>query len=394
MKPLITILLSCTSLFVYAQTYITIPNPSFEESYGIGSSWPEAPMVEKWTDCGPLKETPPDVHTNSSNFFNVEENAQHGNNFLGMVTRDNQTWESLSCQLSDTLYANTAYVLQLYAQRSAEYRSISKVTGQSASYTTPSIIRIWGDNIICAKNELLALSHPVKNETWELYTFALQPKSHCTFLRLEVYYAEEGDYTNGSVLIDNIQPIILAEEYNGTPIEIEISNKVSTPAKEESQKKVAEIQPPTPVHKTVKISKVFLDTIHPKKLQLLVLQYIENPSHVYQKQKNIQFLLIQKASALQTKLQTRGALGYIRGNADKTIEEEINALPEIGAHTEYKILQRCLQAKKDFNEGIATQASLMKMQDFSNQFEKEEDIAQKLLDYVDKNRDEIAKGFE
>ena len=91
---LLSLLFCCFTLAgLHAQmseppSVIKLLNPSFEDIPRNS----RAPMG--WTNCGFPAETPPDVHPDPMNQFQVGMTPQNGSTYLGMVVRDNDTWEN------------------------------------------------------------------------------------------------------------------------------------------------------------------------------------------------------------------------------------------------------------------------------------------------------------
>lgn len=184
---------------------IKLSNPSFEGPPGA------AVLPPGWMDCGFPGETPPDTHPGTIEpYFNVTQRPQHGNSFMGLVTRSNDTWESASTRLERSLEPGTCYSFNLYLSRSTEYFSPIS-TGGLAFFTTPVIFRIWGGTTVCGKKELLGSTSVITHTRWVRYQFTFEPKSRVDYLILEAYYQTPVLFPyNGNVLVDNasvIRPI-------------------------------------------------------------------------------------------------------------------------------------------------------------------------------------------
>lgn len=259
-----------------AQKEVTINfvNPSFEDLPKAG----EAPSG--WYDCGKPGETPPDVQPGA---FSVTKEASHGNTYLGLVVRDNETWEGVAQRLSRPLEKDHCYEFTMDISRSELYLSTSKLTGQEANYIVPAKLRIYGGNGYCSKTELLYETAVVINPRWLSHTFRLHPKTgNYSFLLIEAYYKTPLLFPyNGNVLLDNASPIKqivcgpekMPEAKPKPPIaattkavpkdKVKTQPKVDTPAKKTEPPKttVAKIE-----RKTVKkgrsyrLDKVYFDT--------------------------------------------------------------------------------------------------------------------------------------
>jgi hypothetical protein len=89
---------------------IILDNPSFEDM----------PRHSKeprfWTNCGDPAESPPDVQPDYT--FQVSKSAFDGNTYLGMVVRDNDTWEEVGQMLSSPMRQGTCYKFSIKLARS------------------------------------------------------------------------------------------------------------------------------------------------------------------------------------------------------------------------------------------------------------------------------------
>jgi hypothetical protein len=128
---------------------------------------------------------------------------------LGMVARDNKTWERIGNKLSATLEKNKEYSFSIWLCRSLEYKSQSRLTHQNTIYTTPIVLRVWLGNSFGKCNELVATSIPVQNANWIKYEFVFSPQNNANHVCLEAFYADlkQGAYC-GNILLDNVSDII------------------------------------------------------------------------------------------------------------------------------------------------------------------------------------------
>lgn len=183
------------SLKGWGQEVIHIQNSSFEDTPKTG----EAPY--SWYDCGGTRETPPDVQPGS---YGVDLEPYDGKTYLGMVVRDDETWEAVCHQLPLRLSKDSIYELRIFLARSEQYLSVSKLTGQEANYTTPVKLQIWGGTKFCDKYELLAVSPLINNSEWEEYILELSPKRNIyNYITLEAYYKTPVfEAYNGNILLD------------------------------------------------------------------------------------------------------------------------------------------------------------------------------------------------
>ena len=107
---------------------IHLTNPSFEDI----PRYSRPPVG--WFDCaknfGFKGETPPD--TQPSGAFSVSKAPYDGSTYLGMVVRDNDTWESVSQRLSKPMQKGQCYEFSIYIPLTCLTSVASKPIGTSA----------------------------------------------------------------------------------------------------------------------------------------------------------------------------------------------------------------------------------------------------------------------
>ncbi len=187
---------------------IHIINPSFEGEPRKG----EYILVLKgWSDCGMMHfrgETPPDVLPVEDGWQNSTEPI-HGNTFLGMVVRDNDTWEAISQQLESPIQADSTYQFSIALMQSEKYISPSRLNPEKkVNFQRPVKLRIWGGDSHCNAVELLAVSPLVFNRDWQKYVFDLKPSlSHSHFIMEAMYDSPNTAPYNGHILLDMASPL-------------------------------------------------------------------------------------------------------------------------------------------------------------------------------------------
>ncbi len=194
--------LSMLPALLPAQATLSLKNPSFEGEAGGGRT------PDQWEDCGFLEESPPDVHPCGQ--FGVTQQAADGQSFLGLVARDNDSWECVGQQLQEPLQADSCYQLILQACRSEKYESFSQASGQPADFNTPLLLRLWAG--FKDKNregfELLTETPAIAHTDWREYSLSFSPGRNYDYLYLEAYYdkSRPGPY-NGNVLVDDLSAL-------------------------------------------------------------------------------------------------------------------------------------------------------------------------------------------
>ena len=201
--------------------YLT--NPSFED-IPRHSSPPRG-----WLDCGFEGESDVDVHPSGT--FSVVKAAKHGNTYLGMVVRDNDTWERVSQPLSSPMVAGQCYEFSIFLARSETYISVSKLTEDRANYDTAAKLRIFGGFAGCDRSVMLEETNVITHTRWIQYVFKLEPQQNFTHIILEAFYHTPTLFPyNGNILLDHastLAPVPCDEEEE--VVEDETPEPVATP---------------------------------------------------------------------------------------------------------------------------------------------------------------------
>jgi outer membrane protein OmpA-like peptidoglycan-associated protein len=187
---------------------IRLKNPSFEDTPKRGGDAIDG--IAGWFDCGKINfpsETPPDIHP--SGFWENNLPASDKKTYLGMVVRDNYTYESVSVRLDSFLKAGYCYKFSIHLAKAEKYISGSRTTGDKANYNTPAVLRIWGGSGYCNERELLAESVPVNNTSWQINTFEFRPKTNIRSITLSAFYKTPVVFPyNGNILVDGASAIV------------------------------------------------------------------------------------------------------------------------------------------------------------------------------------------
>ena len=243
-------LLSIATIFIFLiadthcqQEIVTIRNGSFE---GMPRKGEYIFYLEGWNDCGRIffgRETPPDVHPANKAWQN-EVPPKDGRTYVGMVVRDNDTWESISQRLDSPIEANKCYEFSISLMRSASYVSHTRLDEtREENYQEPTVLRMWGGSGYCNQRELLAESVPVADGDWKEHTFEFRPQFNHRYFTLEVFYKTPVLFPyNGHILIDNASDLVRIACPDEEPLIAMVEEKkpVVPPHK---RKKKPEIQP-------------------------------------------------------------------------------------------------------------------------------------------------------
>src|SRR6056297_1960243 len=211
------LILMMTHFSSSGQDVIPLTNGSFEDL-------PKQSQPPRgWADCGFPGESPTDVHpaSDSSSYWNVQKPPADGKTYLGMVVRDNETYESISQYLPAPLKPDSCYEMEIDLCRSEIYISQSRMTGRTENYDEPVVLRIYGGTAICRRSELLYESPPVTNFEWNTFSVEMKPNTDYRTITLEAFYKTPVLFPyNGNLLVDKATDIRLVpcpEEISEVP---------------------------------------------------------------------------------------------------------------------------------------------------------------------------------
>jgi outer membrane protein OmpA-like peptidoglycan-associated protein len=188
---------------LFGQGNVAITNGSFEDTPRKGE---EFFSVTGWYDCGRLNfpnESPPDLHPGG--FWSNNLLPSDGKSYVGLVIRDNESYESISQRLNGAIVAGNCYLFTIDLARSSKYMSTSRISDKEINYVTPAIIKIWAGSGMCYEVELLGESRAIDHEDWRTYQFKFTPKADYKFITIEASWKKPFSNTYcGHVLIDNL----------------------------------------------------------------------------------------------------------------------------------------------------------------------------------------------
>lgn len=191
----------CSGLPLTGQHDIRLKNPSFEDKPAMSE------VPSSWKNCGFPGESAPDIQPCGA--FEVTTLPSNGNTYLGLVTRDNDTWEKVGARVSQKMEAGVVYEFKIQLCRAAQYKSYSRLTNEPVNFNKPVVFRIFGGNSYCEKEQLLGVSPPVEHIEWATYRFTLSPQAKYSHILIEAYYADpRGIAYCGNLLVDNASELV------------------------------------------------------------------------------------------------------------------------------------------------------------------------------------------
>jgi len=183
------------------QGMIVLRNASFEDQ----PSHSKTP--KEWIDCGFEGESEPDIQPSGE--FGVTTLPFEGDTYLGMVVRDNETWERVSQRLNSPMVAGKCYSFSIYLAKSPQYLSKSRLKNQLANYIQGVRLRIYGGSSPCSYQELLAQSPVINDPYWTKFEFILKPIQSHSFIFFEAFYEKSKmESYNGNILLDGASALI------------------------------------------------------------------------------------------------------------------------------------------------------------------------------------------
>jgi len=163
---------------------ITLNNPSFE---GVPH---DAVTPDEWSSCG--MDSSPDILPGP---WGVYQKPTAGNTFLGLITRENNTWEALTQKLNKPFKKHRCYKFKVDLALSSAY----------AGYSKPTKLRVWLSNSKCERKQLIVSSETIDHYEWKTYEFMFATEEDYKYILIECYYKEPSlNYYRGNLLIDNI----------------------------------------------------------------------------------------------------------------------------------------------------------------------------------------------
>jgi hypothetical protein len=197
----VTLLFVFCPLVLTAQvTEIKWQNPSFEGKAKTGL------VPEGWESHSFEGHTPPD--TQPCNCGGVYKKAADGDTYIGLLIREDNSWEAIGQLLPIELIAGQTYMFNLNACRASRYLQLYGQDKMITNFRRPAIIRLWGGTYSNPFVHLLAQTETIFNEEWKPYTLIFNAPGSINYLTLEAYFSVgTAEAYHGNVLIDQLSPI-------------------------------------------------------------------------------------------------------------------------------------------------------------------------------------------
>lgn len=181
----VLVLLFSGSHMVSAQI-VYLLNPSLEGEHR------DAVVPMNWLPCE--DGTTPDILPGP---WGVYQEPSDGESYVGLITRENNTWESIGQRLKSPLEKDVCYQFSLDLAHSDTY----------SGYNNPIKLRIWGSRNKCDKDQLIHETEFIKNIEWEKHTIKFTAESNLRYILFEAFYRERPYAYKGNILIDDVSAI-------------------------------------------------------------------------------------------------------------------------------------------------------------------------------------------
>jgi hypothetical protein len=130
--------------------------------------------------------------------WGVYNEPSHGETYVGLITRENGTWESIGQKLTEKLLKGRCYQMSLDVARSDTY----------ADYHDPIKLRIWCGKSKCDRTQLILETDFIRDTEWARQEIRFTAKSDMDYILFEAFIREGAFSHRGNVLIDNVSAIV------------------------------------------------------------------------------------------------------------------------------------------------------------------------------------------
>ena len=128
-------------------------------------------------------------------FWDVDTPPSEGNTYIGLITREDGSWESIGQRLPQAVKKGECYSFKMDIAKADTYEG----------YNLPIRIRVWGGKTRYTKDQLIGEVGPVKSTEWASHDFQFYANQKINYIILEAYYMKGMMIPyKGNVLIDNI----------------------------------------------------------------------------------------------------------------------------------------------------------------------------------------------
>ena len=166
---------------------ILLNNASFEDEPS------DATTPHGWFVASPM--TTPDI---LPGYWGVYLDAEEGETYIGLITRQDDSFESIGQRTSAVMNADLCYSFNLDLAHSRTY----------AGFNNAIKLRIWIGSSKKKKEQMIFESKKIEHSEWRNYKVNFTPKSNAQYFFIEAYNDNPSKPQKSNILIDNISAII------------------------------------------------------------------------------------------------------------------------------------------------------------------------------------------
>jgi len=162
---------------------LSVINPSFEDTPS------DATVPHGWQACDDL--TTPDI---LPGYWGVYIEPSEGDTYVGIITRENSTYEQFGQRLSGSMEAGSCYQFAIDLAHSDIY----------AGYKQPIKLQVFVGDDKCSTDQLVYTSPLIKDEDWETHVITFTAKGNYSYVMLRAHIKDGKFSHKGNILIDNL----------------------------------------------------------------------------------------------------------------------------------------------------------------------------------------------
>ena len=200
-----------------SQDAFEIRNPSFEGKQARGTVLRSEfeSNIQSWydTQIQDKKQSAPDIHAHAEpHIWEVTAAPSDGNTFLGMVARNDGSYEMIAQELTVPVSQMKCYSFSIDLMKSQTLKSGLNHVVETKNFTSDLKLLILGGNDGFVPDEVLHTSESVGHHDWKTYHISFRPTQQYKNLFLQVRCADSSfDDCLGNLLLDNIKDVLSAD---------------------------------------------------------------------------------------------------------------------------------------------------------------------------------------
>lgn len=132
-------------------------------------------------------------------FWGVYTEPSDGDTYLGLITRENGSFESIGQRLPSKLKKGKCYRFFIDLAYSDNY----------SGYNKPLYLRIWASQRKGKRDHLIYKSIQIDHLDWKTYEILFEPNDDYQYIIFEAFISEQAIQYKGNILIDNMSFITI-----------------------------------------------------------------------------------------------------------------------------------------------------------------------------------------